>query len=62
MAQRGQASTAHEYDKMGACIHCGMYRNNVERISHVCTSAREAIQDEIDRVKAMEQEANDHGE
>ena len=55
MAQRGKASTAHEYDKSGACVHCGMYKVNVEMLQHVCTPAREAAED----VKA---EVNDHGE
>ena len=72
MSQRGKPSTAHEYDKNDCCIHCGMYRVNVELMSHVCTPDREAIadakdhidQDEADKQKwlAAEKEANDHGE
>lgn len=50
MSQRGQQSTAHEYDKRDQCVHCGMYRVNVEKMSHECKSKREAAQDEIDRV------------
>jgi len=42
MAQRGQPSTAHEYDKNGQCIHCRMYKVNVEKLSHVCTLVRES--------------------
>lgn len=45
MAQRGQSSTAHEYDKTGACVHCGMYKNVVEMLKHVCTQKREAEED-----------------
>ena len=41
MALRGKASTAHEYSKTGECIHCGMYKNIVEKLSHVCTKERE---------------------
>ena len=41
MAQRGKPSTAHEYDSRGVCLYCHMYRNNVERMSHICTSDRE---------------------
>lgn len=42
MAERGRPSTAHEYDEKDQCIHCGMYRVNVEALSHVCTPEREA--------------------
>lgn len=45
MAQKGKPSTAHEYGKDGACIHCGMYKANVEKLQHVCTAAREAAED-----------------
>ena len=45
MAQRGKPSTAHEYDKSGACIHCGMYKTNVDAMAHVCTPKREAEED-----------------
>lgn len=45
MAQRGQPSTAHEYDKRGACIYCGTYKVNVDAMSLVCTSQREAEED-----------------
>jgi hypothetical protein len=41
MAQHGKPSTAHEYDEQSICIHCGMYRSNVERMSHVCKPWRE---------------------
>lgn len=42
MAQRGKPSTAHEYDKrLDSCIHCGMYRSNVEKLIHVCIPERE---------------------
>jgi hypothetical protein len=67
MSQRGQQSTAHEYDKSGACIHCGMYRVNVERLSHECIGSREIEEDrkvaefaEQNRLNQME--GNDHGE
>ena len=46
MARRGFPSTAHEYGKHDACIHCGMHRTNVERLSHVCKPWREQLQDE----------------
>ena len=46
MAQRGQPSTAHEYDKNGQCIHCRMYKVNVDLLSHVCTPARELESDQ----------------
>jgi hypothetical protein len=45
MAQRGKPSIAHEYDERGACIHCGMYKVNVERMSHVCKQWRELTVD-----------------
>jgi hypothetical protein len=45
MAQRGQPSIAHEYNKREECIHCGMYRNNVEAASHVCKPFRERESD-----------------
>jgi hypothetical protein len=45
MAQKGKPSTAHVYDKTGACIYCGMYRSSVEAMSHVCTPKREAEED-----------------
>jgi hypothetical protein len=45
MAQRGKISTAHEYDNNGQCIHCRMYKVNVDRLSHICTHEREALAD-----------------
>jgi hypothetical protein len=45
MAKRGKPSVAHEYDDNGQCIHCGMYKANVEAMSHVCTPEREAEMD-----------------
>lgn len=51
MAQRGKPSLAHEYDERDTCIHCGMYRVNVERMSHVCKPWREL---QFDREKAKE--------
>jgi hypothetical protein len=45
MSQRGKPSTAHVYDKRDQCIHCGMYRINVEKMNHDCTQAREAEED-----------------
>lgn len=45
MSKRGQQSRAHEYDNTGACIHCGMHLTNVEKMSHECTSWREALID-----------------
>ena len=41
MALLGKPSTAHEYDKNDPCVHCGMYRNIVEQLVHVCTRERE---------------------
>ncbi len=58
MSQRGKPSTAHEYDKRDQCIHCGMYRVNVEKMNQECTAVREAIADERDRLETMEKEAN----
>lgn len=67
MSQRGKPSTAHEYDKSEACIHCGMYRSAVIAMSHNCTVKREAWADEQDAIVAAKStlaqaEANDHGE
>jgi hypothetical protein len=45
MALPGKPSTAHEYDCTGACTHCGMYRNVVEQLVHVCTKEREITTD-----------------
>jgi hypothetical protein len=45
MAQRGQPSVAHEYDARGSCIHCGMYKVNVDAISHACKPWRELAVD-----------------
>ena len=59
MSERGKPSTAHEYDHRNQCIHCHMYRVNVEAMSHDCTVARETLQDKI---VELEKEANDHGE
>jgi hypothetical protein len=47
MAQRGKPSIAHEYDKSGACMHCGMYKTTVDKLSHVCTKERELAKDGI---------------
>jgi hypothetical protein len=46
MAQRGKPSLAHEYNKLGECIHCGMLKSNVIRINHVCKAWREKLLDE----------------
>jgi len=46
MAQRGKPSTAHEYDDRNACIHCGMYKVNVESMNHVCKPWRELAVDQ----------------
>lgn len=45
MALPGKPSTAHEYSKSGECIHCGMYRNIVEKLVHCCTREREIAAD-----------------
>jgi len=45
MALPGKPSTAHEYDSTGACTHCGMYRNVVDKLVHVCTKEREIVTD-----------------
>jgi hypothetical protein len=42
MAKIGFPSEAHVYDRIDACIYCGMYRVNVERMSHACKAWREA--------------------
>ena len=55
MAKRGEPSRAHEYDERDCCIHCGMYRVNVERMSHVCKPWREKLVDEAE--EAAEKEA-----
>jgi hypothetical protein len=52
MAVRGKPSQAHVYDERGACIHCGMYRVNVERMSHVCKPWRELKVDTDEAKKA----------
>lgn len=66
---RGQPSIGHEYNERGECIHCGMYRNNVEAMNHVCTPSREKWSDEQlslraeqAKMTAIQAEANDHGE
>jgi len=41
MSQLGQLSIAHEYDAKGECIHCHMYKNVVETLSHECSVKRE---------------------
>jgi hypothetical protein len=48
----GKQSEAHEYGENDQCIHCDMFRVNVERLSHVCTPEREA---EIEKQKANEE-------
>jgi hypothetical protein len=45
MYHAGKQSEAHEYDERSQCIHCGMYKSNVEALSHVCTPAREEMID-----------------
>ena len=52
MAQRGKPSTAHEFDERDACIHCSMYRVNVEKMNHACKPWREL---EVDRALAAEE-------
>jgi hypothetical protein len=47
MAQRGKPSLAHVYNERGECIHCSMYRVNVEQSSHVCKPWRENLVDEL---------------
>jgi hypothetical protein len=42
MSEKGKPSTAHQYDKRDQCVHCGMYRVNVEKLNHDCTPEREA--------------------
>ena len=61
MSLRGRQSTAHEYDKNNACIHCGMYKVNVEALSHECKTKREEVADWLEAEHAAK-EANDHGE
>ena len=56
MAQRGKPSTAHVYGKEGFCIHCHMYKVNVEKLSHVCTPAREIAQDKLDAIQGLKAE------
>ena len=45
MALPGKPSTAHEFDKTNQCIHCGMYKNVVEQLVHVCTFEQEVKAD-----------------
>lgn len=47
MSRRGFPSTAHEYNARGECIHCGMYRNNIEQSSHECKWWRENFVDKL---------------
>lgn len=51
MAQRGKPSVAHEFDKRDCCVHCSMYRVNVERMNHACKQTRENASDEIEAAK-----------
>lgn len=51
MAQRGKPSSAHEYNERQECVHCGMYKVNVERMSHVCKPWREMEVDEREAKK-----------
>lgn len=69
MSFPGKPSTAHEYDKRGECVHCGMYKVNVDLMTHDCTRMREAWADgqavlAADRMKLQQAQAyaNDHGE
>lgn len=50
MARNGEASKAHLYDARDACIYCGMYRTNVDRMVHVCKPQREL---EVDTAEAQ---------
>lgn len=52
MAQRGKPSIAHEYAANEQCIHCGMYRNVVQSMSHVCRPWRELDVDMREATKA----------
>jgi len=45
MAKPGQQSKAHEYNYRDVCYWCDMYKNNVEALSHECTSVREFVSD-----------------
>jgi hypothetical protein len=45
MSERGKPSTAHEYNQSEACIHCGVYKVNIEKMSLNCTPAREKFVD-----------------
>ena len=47
MALPGKASTAHEFDNDGQCIHCRMYKSVVDELSHVCTKERELATDGV---------------
>lgn len=47
MSRRGFPSTAHEYNARGECIHCGMYRINVEETNHECMWWRENFVDKL---------------
>lgn len=49
---RGRQSEAHEYNARGVCIHCEMYRANVEALSHVCKAERESQIDGERRARA----------
>lgn len=52
MSERGIPSKAHEFNLRGECIHCGIYKVNVESMSLNCTPAREKFVDAKDKKKA----------
>jgi hypothetical protein len=51
LAQRGKPSIAHEYNERGECIHCSMYKVNVERSNHICKQWRENAVDKLEAFK-----------
>lgn len=62
MAQLGKPSIAHDYDTRDCCIHCGMYRCNVEKAAHVCKASREKFVDAQEAAKlGIDVEAYRHG-
>jgi hypothetical protein len=52
----GRQSEAHEYLN-GQCLHCQMYKVNVDRLSHVCTPAREKFIDDQYKERAANLQA-----
>lgn len=53
MSVRGKQSDAHEIDSnTDQCIHCHMYKNQIDQLSHECTRKREELVDKANAKKA----------